>query len=197
MKTRKKLYTLIISLMCVGALSFTAGCNSIKKYLENGDYISAYELADESEKPAILEENAIGSAYYHALGSETIKSIFVNPTLLNGWYETDSKKVVIQTISENTDTDTYVYYRYDEDKNSYDVICIVGESMSTDDCHILADLSNATPLGEKAVKISVIQSLQEVIKNGEKLEKTRIDNINYLFANNKLTEELIKDEEKK
>lgn len=114
----------IFVLLCIIGAAIS---NNSNRYLKQGDYAQAYNTARDGKKDFIMKENAVGYCYQDMFGEQ---KIFIYPTLLNAWYENDSKNVLIKVTSTNTSTDTYVFFTYGDKSKTYIVESVVGENLS-------------------------------------------------------------------
>ena len=181
----KKISALLLFVCIFAGCLISCGNTSTEtpeSLISKGKYAEAYSIADASQKKAIWAENVV------AVLSEETSDMLKNPDSFvlhkayhYGWINSDTnsfgQQVVIYSTGENAfgaSVGSYYVWMFNVEESEWDLFGY------TDTTEVESTDSNA----EIIVKVL----LESILKKGEELSKSQINNINKQFESNTLYE---------
>jgi len=169
----------VFAVLAVALIIFTVSglFPNTEKLLAAGKYEQAYNAAPPSDKDRILMENIAATVSSKSANSLKDRSSF---ELREAWFGDDCSRVVLEVGGKNAYggiVTNYWYYTYDEDKEEF--------SLFTTYTSLEEEKENSwddddTKL-EKLLKNIFLITVKNIIRDGEKLPKSSVKNINSLF----------------
>lgn len=183
-KVNKKKILLVIAIVVVLIVVGVVGFNTIpklfissEKYLEQGNYVKAYEKAKEDNKNDVLFENLIANL------SEKSKESLKNPDsfrLKDVWYDEEAGDIVMDIQGTNSYGGTissYWLYMYSEEDEEYQLYTTVSD-FDEEEIYSWDDTADAI---EKILDNAAKRTVKEIISvSNNKIDENVVKRINGL-----------------
>lgn len=178
---------IIVTIIIIGSIKIIRS-NNYEKYLQNGDYETAYEKCNKNKRNEIIKENAVAYAFNFLLGDE---QIMASPKLISAWCD-EEKNVVLYFSSTSTKNNSYVYATFNKEQKKYVFECVTGDPINANNIIFGSDEANNSSYFN-IIADTIINYINNIKKTENKLDNGSIENINSLFEAKKLKDVIMLD----